>query len=58
MWQHMFSVPVMRTVWRRELSSSRLFFRLAGKIIIASGICIIYEEGYLSLLQLVHVLTT
>ena len=22
MWQHMFSVPVMRTVWRRELSSS------------------------------------
>jgi hypothetical protein len=23
MWQHMSSVPVMRTVWRRELSSSR-----------------------------------
>ena len=21
MWQHMFSMPVMRTVWRRELSS-------------------------------------
>jgi hypothetical protein len=24
MWQHMFSVPVMRTVWRRELESSFL----------------------------------
>jgi hypothetical protein len=22
MWQHMFSMPVMRTVWRRELDSS------------------------------------
>jgi hypothetical protein len=22
MWQHMFSVPVMRTVWRRELDCS------------------------------------
>ena len=21
MWQHMFSMPVMRTVWRRELDS-------------------------------------
>ena len=24
MWQHMFSMPVMRTVWRCELDSSRL----------------------------------
>jgi hypothetical protein len=23
MWQHMFSVPVMRTVWRRELDSTQ-----------------------------------
>jgi len=36
----------------------RVTFRHAGKIINASGICIIYEEGYLSMLQLVHVITT
>jgi hypothetical protein len=28
MWQHMFSMPVMRTVWRRELDSFILFLDL------------------------------
>jgi hypothetical protein len=31
---------------------------MQSKIITTYGICIIYEEGYLSMLQLVHVLTT
>jgi hypothetical protein len=36
----------------------RVIFRRANKIIIVTSICIFYEEGYLSMLKLVHVLTT